>query len=353
MARVDKLMQRARIIYEKLQDDISKNIFNNRLLYSMTGDEKIMCKIINDLPEKKLMDEAVNNALLHAKRLVVYGVGNDLNILFKIYPDFQFWLLCDKNVEKQQNGYRGYTVISPEELISIKDDDIYVAINSSTYWREMEEFLTRNNFEQKRIINFGKIADSLYSKQYFEEDIMIPREREILVDGGCYDCLDIKKFINWCHGKYDKVYAFEPDNINYLKCQKIIEKQNLSKVDLLCKGLWNCEEELHFTMSGHAGSKIDKNGNSKYIIYGTTIDSVVGNDDISMIKMDLEGAELKALQGAELTIKRCHPRLAISVYHNPEDIIELADYILSINSDYKLYFRHYRMLQNETVLYAI
>lgn len=350
---MDKLMQRSKEIYNRLQDDISKDIFQNRLMYSMTGDETFMQKIIDELPEKKTMDEAVGDSQLHAKKLVVYGAGNDFNILMRIYPDFRFKVLCDKSEEKQKKGYRGYSVISPEELLAEKDEDIYVAITTSAYWREIEEFLLKNNFRQKRILNFGKIADALYSKQYFEEKIMIPGEKEVLIDGGCYDCLDIKKFDKWCQGKYDKIYAFEPDNINYSRCMKVIENLNLNRVQLLNKGLWNCKEKLSFSMSGHAGSQIIQDENAEMTIDVVAIDDIVGKDNVTMIKMDIEGAELKALQGAELTIRRCHPRLAISAYHKPEDMIKLASYILSVDSSYKLYFRHYRMLSNETVLYAI
>ena len=72
-----------------------------------------------------------------------------------------------------------------------------------------------------------------------------------------------------------------------------------------------------------------------------------------MIKLDVEGAELKALQGAEKTILQCRPKLAVCIYHKPEDIVEIPAYLLSLHSDYKFYIRHYQMSANETVLYAI
>ncbi|MCI8672219.1 MAG: hypothetical protein HFI89_01815 [Lachnospiraceae bacterium] len=62
---------------------------------------------------------------------------------------------------------------------------------------------------------------------------------------------------------------------------------------------------------------------------------------------------MKALQGAVKTIRRNRPRLAVSIYHKPEDIIELPEYILSLHNDYKLYIRHYQMSSCETILYAL
>lgn len=75
--------------------------------------------------------------------------------------------------------------------------------------------------------------------------------------------------------------------------------------------------------------------------------------DVSFIKMDIEGAEYKAIKGAEQIIKRCRPKLAVSIYHKAEDIWELSEMILRICPDYRLYLRHYSIAQAETVLYAI
>lgn len=69
--------------------------------------------------------------------------------------------------------------------------------------------------------------------------------------------------------------------------------------------------------------------------------------------MDIEGAELAALQGGAETIKRYKPKLAISIYHKPEDIIEIPIYIKSLVPEYKLYIRHYTNMYAETILYAI
>ena len=57
----------------------------------------------------------------------------------------------------------------------------------------------------------------------------------------------------------------------------------------------------------------------------------------TFIKMDIEGAEKEALIGAEQII-RCHkPKLAICVYHKPEDIYVLPELINSFREDYRFY----------------
>ncbi len=69
--------------------------------------------------------------------------------------------------------------------------------------------------------------------------------------------------------------------------------------------------------------------------------------------MDIEGAESEAILGATNTIKRCKPRLLICGYHLKNDCIKLIKQVLSINSDYKIYIRHYNFNTYETVIYFV
>ena len=69
--------------------------------------------------------------------------------------------------------------------------------------------------------------------------------------------------------------------------------------------------------------------------------------------MDIEGAELEALQGGAKLIKKNHPKLAICVYHKPEDIYTIPQLLLEYNPNYTFYLRHYSLWRSETVLYAI
>ena len=69
--------------------------------------------------------------------------------------------------------------------------------------------------------------------------------------------------------------------------------------------------------------------------------------------MDIEGFELNALEGAKDTIKKYRPKLAICLYHKPQDLWEIPLFIKSIDSNYKIFIRHHTDLLNETVCYAI
>ena len=96
------------------------------------------------------------------------------------------------------------------------------------------------------------------------------------------------------------------------------------------------------------GSLICEDGEEKIDI--CKIDTEAG--EATFIKMDIEGAELKALMGAKETIVQNKPKLAISIYHKPEDILQIPMYLKALVPEYKFYLRQYTMSYLECVLYA-
>ena len=87
----------------------------------------------------------------------------------------------------------------------------------------------------------------------------------------------------------------------------------------------------------------------------TTIDAAVAKaaaPRVDFIKMDIEGSELAALRGAEETIRRWRPKLAISLYHRYEDFITIPAWIDALGLGYRFFLDHYSIHAEETVLYA-
>ena len=74
---------------------------------------------------------------------------------------------------------------------------------------------------------------------------------------------------------------------------------------------------------------------------------------IDFIKMDIEGSELDALEGARETLKKFRPKLAISIYHRPTDLIEIPLWVDRLDLGYRCYIDHYTIHYEESVLYAI
>jgi FkbM family methyltransferase len=168
------------------------------------------------------------------------------------------------------------------------------------------------------------------------------------VDGGCYNGLTALRFAKWCGNDDYHVYAWEPSPLNRMRAEKTFRENDISAT-LIPKGLWSEAAVLSFNEDRDA-SAITEAGASSVEVDG--IDNLL-HDEVTFIKMDIEGSEYKALLGAKDTIAKYKPKLAICVYHKPEDIWQIPLLIHEINPDYTYWLRHYSYLQSETVLYAL
>ena len=258
---------------------------------------------------------------------------------------------CDGNVEKQKRGFFGHRVMSPDDLFKI-DTEKVVVICTTKYMDEVEQFLMKNGIHKEELIDIRSFFKCGTGDEYFYEDFLKYEESEIFIDAGSYDLATTMEFKKMCAG-LKKAYAFEPDTVNYERCLKRIEKEHdrLPEIMLYPCGTWSSKEELHFSALANGSSHI---GEGECVINTLAIDETVDKSDkITFIKMDVEGAELESLKGAAKTIKRCRPKLAICIYHKPEDMYTLPLYIKSLVPEYKFYLRSYSNAYHEMVLYAV
>ena len=155
----------------------------------------------------------------------------------------------------------------------------------------------------------------------------------------------------WGKNKWKKVYSWEPDEINRNKLIETCKIHGFENVEIVPYGLWSEKTELHFNMQGKDWSRVSPD--SANIVTVDSIDHLCSEERITYIKMDIERSELQALRGAQNVIRRDRPRLAISIYHKPEDYYEIPFYVKSLVPEYKLYIRHHKSSKNDTVLYAV
>jgi FkbM family methyltransferase len=87
----------------------------------------------------------------------------------------------------------------------------------------------------------------------------------------------------------------------------------------------------------------------------TTLDDYAASHPgrVDFIKMDIEGAELRALSGASSVLREFRPRLAISGYHKPEDLWEIPAKLKSLHPGYEITFGHHTPIFWESVFYAV
>lgn len=58
------------------------------------------------------------------------------------------------------------------------------------------------------------------------------------------------------------------------------------------------------------------------------------------------------LKGASNTIKTYKPKMAISVYHKPDDLLAIPKFIKNLVPEYKFALRHHNITFDDTVLYC-
>lgn len=333
-------------IFSLLEDDVSKSVFENRLMYSLTGEVRFIRNIVSTIDIGNLIYEKLKSTECP---IGIFGAGSVGKRIVNVYDDISNFKCFIDNIHFG-NTYEGLPVISLAEFQEMYPGGI-VLISTKLYHKEIMGQLLQSGIDEKNVINVGAEYAKLNHRQYFDlpELENQRKEKEVFVDGGAYDGNTSVDFKRWCSGKECFVYAWEPDPKNQVKCESLLCDTNI-QYELINKGLWeDREDNLKFHMNG-TSSAVSEDGN-----FNIEVDSIdrICKKPVTFIKMDVEGAEYKALLGARNVIEKYKPKLAICMYHKPEDIWELPWLILRLNPEYKFYLRHYSFADVETVLYAI
>lgn len=233
-----------------------------------------------------------------------------------------------------------------EEEFNLNED------NYEWAYRLLNDELSREIF--KKLVNFRYDYDINHldgftwreDVQYFEDFLCLRKEGETFIDIGGYNGFTSLEFIKRCP-RYKSIHIFEPEPDNYRAC--IDSLQGYQNIHCHKLGLSSKKSTLKLDVLG-SGSKISDSGT--VTIEVDTLDDVL-HDAPTFIKMDIEGEEVAAIEGARNTILQHHPRLAISVYHGAGDFWRIPKLILSTRDDYEVYMRHYTECIYETVMFFI
>ncbi len=157
---------------------------------------------------------------------------------------------------------------------------------------------------------------------------------EVFVDCGAYDGDSIKSFVKMYGTDYKRVYAYEIVPKIYDKLKENLKEypnivfRNVGVSDKNGTASLNVFESASSIMQGGAFS-------APVVRLDDDID-----EEITFIKMDIEGAEPLALRGAEKHIRSSRPKLAVCLYHSIVHLLEIPFLINELNPEYRLYFRH-------------
>ena len=151
-------------------------------------------------------------------------------------------------------------------------------------------------------------------------------------------------------------FEFSSDNLEILRANLEINPNLKTCVSLVDKALWDRSEEgLSFHGAGPATSVAQGRQQGEFSVGTLSIDDLVaqnGMDRVDLIKLDIEGAELRTLKGAQHTLNRFRPLLAISLYHSLDDFVAIPAFLMDLDFTYELYLDHFTIHREETVLFA-
>lgn len=331
--------------------------------------------------------------------VVLYGAGKygkqALDNIRKYYPDMNIKYFIDDNRIRNREAVDGIEIVSLAEAIQKLQDDFYIIITNyyvsevlkrieeagfdlarvyfgsalliedveEAYIEQHREYLEQvyemlGDYESKMIYrtmlesrftkNIDVLTRTCKNRQYFPVDLLSIGSEEIFVDAGAFDGDTIEEFLSLTDQQYKYIYAFEPDKTN---CERLNQRGYSDKVKIYNAGLFNESKQISFSANKGGSSKIEDCGEDSIQVWN--FDELdVPDKKVTFVKMDIEGSELKALEGMKETIKESKPKLAICIYHKFEDLWELPLYIKELVPEYKLYIRNYTTYLDEIVLYA-
>ena len=347
-----------------------------------------------------VVDHAINtNYAIHERapkvwnavsthEVCVFGTGEFFNDCADDEHLAHFEYVCDNNPEKWGKKFKGRLCLSPDELKEKKDIITIIMVGDwRPIYRQLQamginaypmDWYTLNVYdphysstwfenERKNIIETVDIFNDEKSKEIYTEavtlrispelsekifnDIKTPGEyfntglfnfsdKENFLDAGAYRGDSVKKFISAVHGKYSNIYSFELDSSIFKELKKNVS--SLDNIHLYNYGVSDRSSDVEYTYSGNQ-TRTEK---------VVAPDEILGNCPISFIKMDVEGFEIKALNGSQKIISEQKPKLAISAYHYLSDLWMVPRKIFEINPQYKIFLRHHAPCVWDTDCYA-
>jgi FkbM family methyltransferase len=299
------------------------------LEYKPTSEEKENAVVVVTVGKKEYHEEIFN--CLHSLEFKNVVLATDI---------YEYHLLHTP-IELEKKGFN-YYLDNKKKIMACLD------LFSDDLSREMFFCCIQTHMLRKPI----HIPSHALEEQYFPRDIKLSKGYSRFINCGAYNG-DTLMQLNALYGKIEAVACFEPDAENFKLLMRYLNAKHSeiaeSIIALPC-AVFNNEIQLRFASGNKINSLISDNGEA--VIQCVALDHVIPGFKPTFISMDVEGAELEALRGAEMLIKESKPDLGICVYHAPNHIWDIPLYIESLDLGYEFYLRNYTSFISETVLYA-
>ena len=291
--------------------------------------------------------------------IIVVGIQNADKLLDKLKNDGHSFIIADSSQSFYQDNLMGsvYKCINMSVITDVFariryyyekmiDKEDYII---SLYKEDISKQIIKNR------LDFYKTGDCKYidetpisAAEYFNQEYYHITDNEVYVDCGAYDGDSILDFISFTDEKYDKIIGFEPDSISFEKLKNNVSKYSNITLYPYASGKEN--GEVRFEATGTLGSSVsDSKGD---IVKVRKLDDLLCDERITLIKIDVEGAELDTLKGLAKTIRTQKPKMAVCIYHLMDDIVDIPTYLNKLVPEYRFVVRQHVESILDTVLYA-
>lgn len=189
--------------------------------------------------------------------------------------------------------------------------------------------------------------------EYFPAGLFRLTQHETLIDCGAFDGDTIVSFTAERGSEFERILAFEPDPLNWEKLQATLAALPAgvrSKVTAFPYAVGASTGTVQFNATGTDLSTV---GSGTLSVECVELDTVLANETPTLVKFDIEGAELDALAGGREAIRRHTPILAVSAYHQQSHLWEVPAAIRNISENYRYLLRPRGTEGWDLVCYAV
>ncbi len=260
--------------------------------------------------------------------------------LFQKYPDIFLPHVC---------------IDLPHKIFS-QSDEIRKAMSILADHTSRMEFLNQLKWLSDPIdMGGGKFQPSISGPKDLPTNLFSLHAEEIFVDCGAFNGDTIRSLLDYAGSSFRAILAFEPDPQNFACLESFVAslQSNARKnIFLHQAAIGAVSDVMQFSALGSVGSFLDPSGSIQVEV--KPLDAIFGDDfQPTIIKMDIEGAEIDGLIGGTKIIGRSQPVLSIYVYHCQDHLWRIPLLIHSQSKEYQLFLRRYTNEFSELVCFAI
>jgi FkbM family methyltransferase len=195
---------------------------------------------------------------------------------------------------------------------------------------------------------------TLPDETYFPPDVLQLSSHEAFVDGGAFDGVTLRRFLSRCRERFARYLGIEPDPANFAKLEAFVERVRPTvpgHLEIRQCAVGREHAQIDFAAGGTISSAANASGDISVPVI--PLAELAKDFRPTLIKLDVEGFELAALEGSTKFLQQMRPKLAICLYHRQSHFWEIPLFVLRNLPDYRLYVRRHKEHLDDFVLYAL